>query len=75
MAREQQRLIRDNYQAEMLMKNAQLKALEQQINPTFSIIHWNPSTGWLNPSMKPKYQRLWSHWATCFMLRWTAVPV
>ena len=35
MAREQQRLIRDNYQAEMLMKNAQLKALEQQINPHF----------------------------------------
>lgn len=46
MAREQQQLIKDNYQAEMLMKNAQLKALEQQINPhflynTLEAINWH----------------------------------
>ena len=49
MAREQQRLIRDNYQAEMLMKNAQLKALEQQINPHF-LYNTLESINWLAKS-------------------------
>lgn len=46
MAREQQRLIKDNYQTAMLMKDTQLKALEQQINPhflynTLEAINWH----------------------------------
>lgn len=49
MAREQQRLIRDNYQAEMLMKNAQLKTLEQQINPHF-LYNTLESINWLAKS-------------------------
>ncbi|MFQ7549517.1 MAG: sensor histidine kinase [Blautia marasmi] len=38
-------LINENYVNELLKKEAQIKAMESQMDPTFYITHWILSTG------------------------------